>query len=175
MPALLLTTVKFLRSDRSRSALMRVFGTPEKPKPPTKTVESDFMSLIASCADETILLIAGRDVLAEKKRMPVAGPRRRAEKRRDRCIVEVLVAKWYKKGGRARKSQFSECAQDGVELLAMLFDCLEISTKAAAAPRSVSSVSASLIVKRRVRKYSFGTSGAEMTLPTLVPRGHPSS
>lgn len=67
---------------------MRVFGTPEKPKPPTSRVESDFMSLIASSAEETILLIAGRDALAEKKRMPVAGPRRRAAKRRDLCIVK---------------------------------------------------------------------------------------
>lgn len=88
IPALLLTTVKFVRSDRSRKALMRVFGTPEKPKPPTSSVESDFMSLMASCAEETILLIAGRDALAEKKRMPVAGPRRRAEKSRDLCIAE---------------------------------------------------------------------------------------
>jgi hypothetical protein len=70
---------------------MRVFGTPEKPNPPTKTVVSDFMSLIASCAEETILLIAGRDALAEKNRMPVAGPRRRAVKRRERCIVRVVI------------------------------------------------------------------------------------
>ena len=70
---------------------MRVLGTPEKPNPPTRTVESDFMSLIASCAEETILLMAGREALAEKNRMPVAGPRRRAEKRRERCIVRFVV------------------------------------------------------------------------------------
>lgn len=70
---------------------MSVFGTPEKPNPPTRTVESDFISLIASCAEETILLMAGREALAEKNRMPVAGPRRRAENRRERCIVRFLV------------------------------------------------------------------------------------
>ena len=70
---------------------MRVFGTPEKPNPPTKTVVSDFMSLMASCAEETILLMAGRDALAEKNRKPVAGPRRRAENRRERCIVRVVL------------------------------------------------------------------------------------
>jgi hypothetical protein len=67
---------------------MSVFGTPEKPNPPTSTVVSDFMSLIASCADETILLIAGRMVVVEKKRG--VRPLRRALKRNCRCIVNVV-------------------------------------------------------------------------------------
>jgi hypothetical protein len=51
-------------------------------------VVSDFMSLIASCAVETILLIAGRTVVVEKKR----GVRalRRALKRNCRCIVKIV-------------------------------------------------------------------------------------
>lgn len=71
---------------------MSVFGTPEKPKPPTKTVVSDFMSLMASCAEETILLIAARWLLPEKNRMPVAGPVRRAAKRYDRCMLVIGYA-----------------------------------------------------------------------------------
>ena len=42
------------------------FGTPENPKPPTSNVESDFMSLIASCAEGKILLIAGRAKIAKQ-------------------------------------------------------------------------------------------------------------
>jgi hypothetical protein len=87
MPALLLTTVKFLRSVRSRTALMSVLGTPEKPNPPTRTVESDFISLMASCAEGYILLMAHRLAELEKKR--IAGALRRAAKRYVRCIVKV--------------------------------------------------------------------------------------
>lgn len=89
MPALLLTTLRFWMSDRSRSSLINVFGTPEKPKPPTSNVESDFMSLIASCADEKILLIAGRADVVEKKRMTL--PFRRPAKWNVRCIVRDFV------------------------------------------------------------------------------------
>lgn len=68
IPALLDTTVKSLMSGRSRTALMRVLGTPEKPKPPTKTVEERFMSLMASAADGHILLIARCEAVIEKFR-----------------------------------------------------------------------------------------------------------
>jgi hypothetical protein len=67
---------------------MSVFGTPENPNPPTRTVVSDFMSLIASCAEDTILLIAGRMLVVEKKRG--VRPFRRALKRNCRCIVNVV-------------------------------------------------------------------------------------
>jgi hypothetical protein len=67
---------------------MSVFGTPENPNPPTKTVVSDFISDMASCAEETILLIAGRAVVVEKKRGVMA--LRRAEKSICRCIVFVV-------------------------------------------------------------------------------------
>jgi hypothetical protein len=68
---------------------MSVLGTPEKPNPPTRTVVSDFMSLIASCAEETILLIAGRIVVVEKNR-GVRPLRRAALKANCRCIVNVV-------------------------------------------------------------------------------------
>jgi hypothetical protein len=77
---------------------MSVAGTPEKPNPPTRTVVSDFMSLIASCAEETILLMAGRMVVVEKKRG--VRPLRRALKRNCRCIVNVLgIVKQFRRKG----------------------------------------------------------------------------
>lgn len=68
---------------------MSVEGTPENPNPPTRTVVSDFMSLIASCAEDTILLIAGRMVVVEKKR-GVRALRRAALKRNWRCILRIV-------------------------------------------------------------------------------------
>lgn len=47
---------------------MRVLGTPENPKPPTRIIDDPFMSLIASCADGTILSITLRDDETEKFR-----------------------------------------------------------------------------------------------------------
>lgn len=58
MPALLETTVKPFNSGLSRRALMSVLGTPEKPNPPTRSVESPFTSLTASAAEGTTLSIA---------------------------------------------------------------------------------------------------------------------
>jgi hypothetical protein len=60
--------VKSRSSGRSRTALMRELGTPEKPKPPTKIMDELFKSLIASWADGTILLMAGRETVMEKFR-----------------------------------------------------------------------------------------------------------
>lgn len=57
MPALFETTVKSFNSDRSLRALIRELGTPLKPNPPTRIVVLLFMSLIASWAESTILLI----------------------------------------------------------------------------------------------------------------------
>lgn len=75
-------------SLRSRSSLMSVLGTPEKPNPPTSSVESDFMSLMASCAEGKILLIAGRADEVEKNRMTL--PLRRPAKWNVRCIVRFV-------------------------------------------------------------------------------------
>lgn len=57
IPALFDTTVKSLRSGRSRSAFISEFGTPEKPKPPTSKTEFPCMSLMASCAEGHILFM----------------------------------------------------------------------------------------------------------------------
>lgn len=70
MPALLETIVKSLKSGRSRTALIKVFGTPEKPKPPTRIIEFPLRSLMASCALGTILLIAHCVGVVEKFRRP---------------------------------------------------------------------------------------------------------
>jgi hypothetical protein len=58
IPALFDATVKSFKSGRSRSALINELGTPENPNPPTSTVVLPFISLIASCAESQILLIA---------------------------------------------------------------------------------------------------------------------
>ena len=50
------------------TALISVSGTPQRPKPPQRTVESDFRPLIASSAEGRILFIALRGREEEKRR-----------------------------------------------------------------------------------------------------------
>ena len=69
IPALFDTTVKSFKSGRSRSALINELGTPENPNPPTSTVVLPFISLIASCAESQILLIALLAVKDENSRL----------------------------------------------------------------------------------------------------------
>lgn len=59
---------------------MSVSGTPQRPKPPHRTVEFDFMSLIASAADGRTLLISRRWRVEEKERA----------KRKD-CFCQLAV------------------------------------------------------------------------------------
>ena len=68
MPALFETTVRSLTSGRSRTALIKELGTPEKPKPPTRMVDEPVMSLTASLAEGDSLSMARLVVDTEKFR-----------------------------------------------------------------------------------------------------------
>lgn len=69
MPALLETAVKPVMEGVFLTWLMSVSGTPQSPKPPARTVESERMSLIASAAEGTTLLISWRRTVDEKERV----------------------------------------------------------------------------------------------------------
>lgn len=58
MPALLETAVRPVMCVFFDTSLMRVSGTPHRPKPPQRIVESEGRSLMASEAEGTILLIS---------------------------------------------------------------------------------------------------------------------
>ena len=59
-PALLDTAVRPVMLGVAFTSLMRVSGTPERPKPPHRRVESDFIPAIAADGEETTLLISLR-------------------------------------------------------------------------------------------------------------------
>lgn len=71
MPALLETAVSPVMEGLACTVLMRVSGTPQRPKPPARRVERDCISAIAALAEETTLSIAwrlGEEVKVRAKR-----------------------------------------------------------------------------------------------------------
>ena len=106
IPALFETTVKSLISGRSRTALIKLLGTPENPKPPTKIIDEPFRSLIASLALGTFLLIARREVEDENSRRQsgrrTEGPAILA------FIMEFMICKIYTKRKKRRKKAAEE-------------------------------------------------------------------
>lgn len=67
-PALFDTAVMFLIEGVAFTSLISVSGTPQRPKPPHKTVLSDFKSFIASAAEGRTLFIADLGREDEKRR-----------------------------------------------------------------------------------------------------------
>lgn len=103
MPALFETTVKSLISGRSRTALISVFGTPENPKPPARTVEEPFMSAMASLAEPHLLSIARAAVVTEKFRRH-NGRNTEGTKGLD-MVLTFLQSRWLIWGKRERKTE----------------------------------------------------------------------
>lgn len=66
VPALLDTAVMPVMSGLLTISLMSVSGTPQRPKPPQRSVLLGFMSLRASEAEGYTLLISARRAVAEK-------------------------------------------------------------------------------------------------------------
>src|SRR5205085_11758093 len=69
-PALFETQVRFL-TPRDTTALIRFSGMPQRPKPPTTSVAPSKMSLTASAAEATTLLIM-RSKISPRRNFPDA-------------------------------------------------------------------------------------------------------